>query len=97
MKIIANKNCTGKTKELIKESLETGAPILALTPLKANSLREKAKAYFNSDYLNVIDFEDLKKYEGSILLDDVDEILSELLAKCASNKDLRVSGMVVNI
>lgn len=46
MKIIANRNCTGKTKALIKESLETGNPILAITPMKANSLREKSQAYF---------------------------------------------------
>ena len=97
MKIIANKNCTGKTKELIKESLETGNPILALTPLKANSLREKAKVYFNSDYLNVIDFENLKMYDGNVLIDDADEILSELLEKCLSNPNLKVSGMVVNV
>ena len=30
MKIICRENCSGKTKELIKESLETGVPILAL-------------------------------------------------------------------
>ena len=97
MKIIANSNCTGKTKKLIKESLETGNPILALTSLKANSLREKARAYFNADSLKVIDFEDLKTYQGSILIDDADEVLSVLLSASLMNPNLNISGMVVNV
>lgn len=97
MKIIANSNCTGKTKNLIKESLETGAPILALTSLKANSLKEKARAYFNSDSLNIIEFEDLKTYAGPILIDDADEVLSTLLSASLMNPNLQVSGMVVNL
>ena len=97
MRIIAGKNCTGKTRELIKQSLETGNPILALTPLKAKSLKDKAKAYFNSDALNIIYLEDAKNYAGSILIDDADEIISELLSKSLFNPNLKVSGMVVNI
>ena len=97
MKIIADKNCTGKTKELIKQSLETGTPILALTPLKVASLREKAKAYFNSDYLNIIDFEEASTYDGSVLIDDADEIISQLTRLAFRNDNLDVSGMVVNI
>ena len=97
MKIIADGNCTGKTKELIRESLETGTPILALSPLKISSLREKAKAYFDSDDLKIIDFEEAQKYDGPILIDDADEIISQLAKLAFSNNAIRVSGMVVNI
>ena len=97
MKVIANANCTGKTKELIKQSLETGAPILALTPLKASSLREKAKAYFDCDHLKILDFDEAQRYDGPIPLDDADEIISELVRLAFNNINLKVSGMVVNI
>ena len=96
MKIIANKNCTGKTKELIKESLETGAPILALTPLKENSLKEKSQAYFNED-VNVLNIESAKTYDGNVLIDDIDEVLTTLLQIALENNRLNVSGIVINI
>ena len=96
MKIIANKNCTGKTKELIKESLETGAPILALTPLKENSLKEKSQAYFNED-VNVLNIENAKTYNGNVLIDDIDEVLTTLLQVALENNKLNISGIVINI
>ena len=61
MKIVCRSNCSGKTKELIKESLETGIPILALTPRKAASLKEKSIAYFGEN-VKVIDCEEAKTY-----------------------------------
>lgn len=96
MKIIANKNCTGKTKELIRESLDTNTPILALTPLKANSLREKSISHFNEE-VNVIDFEGLKNYNGNILIDDIDEVIGSILKKSLNNPNIDISGFVVNI
>ena len=47
MKIICRQNCSGKTKELIKESLDTNTPILVFSPTKRGSLEEKSVAYFN--------------------------------------------------
>lgn len=96
MKIIAGKNCTGKTKELIKESLDTKVPILALNSMKENSLREKSMAYFGEE-LNVIHLEDLKSYKGKFLIDDLDEVISEIFRRFSLNDDLEVSGAVVNI
>lgn len=96
MRIIADKNCTGKTKELIKESLETGAPILALTPLKKKSLKEKSKYYFNRD-VNVVSIEDAKTYEGNILIDDIDEIVNDMIKKYLNNNNINITGVVVNL
>ena len=96
MKIIANKNCTGKTKALIKESLETGNPILAMTPMKANSLREKSQAYFGED-VSIVDFLEAQNYDGKILIDDIDEILPQITRLAFKNDNLDIDGMVVNI
>ena len=96
MKIIANKNCTGKTKELIKESLETNTPILALTPLKERSLKEKSLAYFNKN-VNVLNVEEAKTYSGNILIDDLDKNISDILKLLLNNNEIDVSGIVVNM
>lgn len=96
MKIIANKNCTGKTKELIKESLETNTPILALTPLKEKSLKEKSLAYFNRN-VSVVNLEEAKTYNGNILIDDLDKNVSNILKLLLNNNEIDVSGIVINI
>ena len=96
MKIIANKNCTGKTKELIKESLETNTPILAFTPTKIKSLKEKSQIYFGKD-VSVIDVLQAKTYDGNVLIDDIDESLSDILQMALDNNRVNISGMVVNI
>lgn len=96
MKIIAGKNCTGKTKELIKESLNTKTPILALNSMKENSLKEKSIAYFGEE-VPTIHLEDLKSYKGKFLIDDLDEVISEIFKRFSLNKDLEVSGAVINI
>lgn len=95
-KVIAGRNCTGKTKELIKKSLETGNPVLALTSTKAKSLKEKSLAYFGED-VKVISTEELKSYCGAICIDDVDEILTTLLQQSLDNVNLEISAAVVNI
>ena len=95
-KVIAGKNCTGKTKELIKTSLTTGNPILALTTTKASSLKEKSQAYFGES-VRVITLEEAKNYSGSILIDDLDEIISALLQQTLNNTSVDVSATVVNI
>lgn len=96
MKIIAGKNCTGKTKELIKESLDNGIPILALDSRKENSLIEKSLAYFGEE-VSIIHLEDLKEYKGKFLIDDLDEVVSDIFRRFCSNDNLEVSGTVVNI
>ncbi len=95
-KVIADKNCTGKTKELIKLSLTTGAPILALTATKTNSLKEKGMAYFGED-VKVITLDEARNYSGSILIDDLDEIISTVLQQALNNRFVDVSAAVVNI
>lgn len=95
-KVIADKNCTGKTKELIKLSLTTGAPILALTATKTNSLKEKSMAYFGED-VKVITLDEARNYSGSILIDDLDETISAILQQALNNKSVDVSAVVVNI
>lgn len=95
MKIICRQNCSGKTKELIKESLDKDIPILALTPMKENSLKEKSQAYFGEE-LKVINFLEAQTYDGDILIDDVDEILSQLVRLAFKNDSLNVKGIVIN-
>lgn len=46
MKVICRNNCSGKTKELIAESLEKQIPILVFTDSKRRSLEDKSIAYF---------------------------------------------------
>ena len=95
-KVIADKNCTGKTKELIKLSLATDTPILALTATKTNSLKEKSVAYFGED-VRVITLDEARNYSGSILIDDLDETISAILQQALNNKSIDVSAAVVNI
>lgn len=61
MKIICRNNCSGKTKELIRESLDTSTPILCFSPSKQSSLEEKSIAYFN-EFVSTILFTDAKDY-----------------------------------
>lgn len=96
MKIIAGKNCTGKTKELIRESLDTRNPILALDSRKENSLKEKSIAYFGEE-VPTIHLEDLKSYKGVFLIDDLDEVISEIFRRFSLNDALEVGGAVINI
>ena len=78
MKVIARDRCTGKTKELIRYALDNDYAILAFTPTKVGSLREKSIAYFNEE-VKVVFFADLNDYEGVVLIDDVDEVLPQLV------------------
>ena len=80
MKDIVGKNATGKTKELIKLSLETGTPIFALTESKAASLREKALVYFEKP-ANIVTVSDIidGNYTGDIYVDDVEKVCGMLL------------------
>lgn len=81
MKIIVDKNATGKTRKLIQYSLENDIPILALTNNKAISLKEKSFDYFEKP-VKIITLEDL--FEGNIeipniLVDDIEKAFMVLL------------------
>ena len=95
MKIVCRSNCSGKTKELIKESLETGVPILALTSRKAQSLKEKSMAYFG-EVVDTIDCIDAKSYKGKVLIDDVEKVLDMLVQTAFNNGDISVEGMTMS-
>lgn len=95
MKIVCRSNCSGKTKELIKESLETGIPILALTSRKAASLKEKSMAYFG-EVVDTIDCVDAKSYKGKVLIDDVEKVLDALVQTAFNNGDISVEGMTMS-
>lgn len=95
MKIICRENCSGKTKELIRESLDTGVPILALTSRKEASLKEKSMAYFN-EIVNVIGYEDAKDYNGSVLIDDIEQVLTTLVRSTFDNSNISVAGLTLS-
>lgn len=61
MKVICRQNCSGKTKELIRESLDKDIPILVFSSTKKKSLEEKALAYFNQ-HVKTIFFTEAKEY-----------------------------------
>jgi hypothetical protein len=92
MKIICNKNCTGKTRALIKYSLETDIPIFALYNGKAESLREKSLVYFDK-CVRVITAQDFADgYSGPILIDDLDKAFQTLLAAHVNSFDFSIAG-----
>ena len=79
MEIILQPNCTGKTKELIRRSLYTNTPILAINAMKKTSLEEKGLAYFGAKPW-VLSFEEAQCYVGPIMIDDLEKVVTQLLA-----------------
>lgn len=79
MEIILQPNCSGKTKELIKRSLATNTPILAINAMKKASLEEKGLAYFSTKPW-VLSFEEAQSYVGPVFIDDAEKVLTQLLA-----------------
>ena len=94
MKIICRENCSGKTKELIRESLETGIPILALDSRKAASLKEKSMAYFG-EVVDTVDCIDAQNLNGKVLIDDLDKVLNLLVQRSFQNSNISVGGLVM--
>ena len=95
MKIICRENCSGKTRELIKESLETGVPILTLDSRKAASLKEKSMAYFG-EIVDTVDCVDAQQFNGKVLIDDLDKVLNKLVQLSFQNNNISVAGLVMN-
>jgi hypothetical protein len=81
MKFIVGKNDSGKTRELIKQSLDRGIPIFALYESKAESLRAKSISYFGKA-VQVVTPQDFAfgSYRGDILVDDMEKAFTALLA-----------------
>lgn len=61
-----------------------------------NSLKEKSQAYFGED-VEVIDFLEAQTYQGSILLDDADEVLPQLVKLALKNNNLSLSGITISV
>ena len=95
MKIICRENCSGKTKELIRESLDTNRPILVFSQMKDKSLQEKSMAYFNSG-VNTINVNDARYYTGEVLIDDIDECVDSLLKCTLNNPNIDIGAFTVS-
>lgn len=96
MKIIVDKNSTGKTRTLIKQSIDHGIPIFALYDGKAESLRTKAFSYFGKavDVVTPNDFTS-GNYKGDILVDDMEKAFITLLASYLNTADFNVIAATV--
>ena len=95
MKIIINKNCTGKTRELIKQSLDNDIPIFALYEGKAESLREKSLSYFGRVVKVVTPSDFANGYAGAILVDDMDKVFHTLLADFVHSYNFNIAGATI--
>lgn len=95
MKVICGHNCSGKTKELIKESLEKDIPILVFSPTKLTSLEEKSLAYFQQK-VKTLYYTDLGDYKGGVLIDDLDENIDLIIKLALNNIGINVDAFVVN-
>ena len=90
MKFIIDKNCTGKTRELIRQSLENDVPIFAMNTGKAESLREKSLSYFDK-VVRVVTAQDFANgYAGPILIDDMDKTFYTLLSAYINSFDFDI-------
>jgi hypothetical protein len=96
MKLIAGKNDSGKTRALIKHSLDTGIPIFALYDSKAESIRSKAISYFGKA-VHVVTPNDLaqNQYVGDILVDDLEKAFTALLADFSRTSSFNVAGATI--
>ena len=95
MKVSCRKNCSGKTKELIRESLDKDIPILVFSSSKERSLKEKSIAYF-SQLVKTIDYSEVKDYNGQVLIDDVDENIDALIRVAFGNPNINVAAVTLS-
>jgi hypothetical protein len=96
MKLIVGKNDSGKTRELIKYSLNTGIPVFALYDSKAESLRAKSLSYFGKP-VHVVTPNDLanNKYAGELLVDDLEKAFTVLLSDFIRSSNFTVAGATI--
>jgi hypothetical protein len=96
MKIIVGKNDSGKTRMLIKQSIDSGIPIFALYESKADSLRAKALSYFGKPVMVVTPNDFMQgMYTGEILVDDMEKAFTSLLATYLHTSDFNVVAATV--
>ena len=95
MKIICKQNCSGKTKELIRESLDKDFPILVFNDSKKKSLEEKSIAYF-SQLVRTLTIDEAKSYQGNVLIDDIDKSLSLLVKVALQNNNIDVDTVTMS-
>ena len=96
MRLIVGKNDSGKTRELIKYSLDTGIPIFALYGNKAESIKAKAISYFNKP-VYVLTPNDLMQnnYTGEILVDDIEKAFAALLADFTQSSNFTIAAATI--
>ena len=95
MKVICKENCSGKTKELIRESLDKNLPILVFTESKRRSLEEKAMAYFQQR-VRTLNVDEAKEYSGKVLIDDIDKNISSLVRCAVGNVGIDVETITLS-
>ena len=96
MKLIIGKNDSGKTRELIKYSLDTGIPIFALYDSKAESIKAKAISYFGKP-VYIVTPNDLAQnnYNGDILVDDIEKVFTLLLSDFMRSSSFTLAGATI--
>ena len=96
MKLIVGKNDTGKTRELIKYSLDNNVPIFALHNRNAEALRAKSISYFGKP-VSIVTTDTLAShdYTGEILVDDLEKVFTELLANFVKSSGFELVGASV--
>ena len=96
MKLIVGKNDSGKTRELIKYSIDKDIPIFALDQRKAESLRSKALSYFGVPICVMTpDTLASNEYHGDILIDDMEKVFEALLGDFLRTSTLTVAGATI--
>ena len=97
MKLIVGKNDSGKTRELIKYSIDKNIPIFALETHKAESLRTKALSYFGEPVCVMTpDTLITNGYNGEILVDDMEKAFELLLSDFLRTSNLTIAGATLN-
>lgn len=96
MKLIVGKNDSGKTRELIKYSLDKDIPIFAMYDGKAESIRAKSISYFGKQ-VRVVTPNNLAAGEhiGEILVDDLEKAFTMLLADFVRSTSFTVAGATI--
>ena len=51
--------------------------------------------YFN-EVVNVLNYNDAKEYQGSVLIDDVEQVLSILVQDAFNNSNISVAGLTLS-
>lgn len=93
MRVITRKNNTGKTKELIKKSLEEDIPILALSIKEKESLQEKAISYFGQMVKVVLP--DNLETGTNVLVDDLDKVFVKLMQSLFLCTNFNIVGATI--